>query len=229
MNKPGIAPTDRREIDDRILRSLERLENQMTAESARSREIAAIVTRLASVVDSLPERMPAGGNGSVGGVEVISEGEHGHRLREVMASLPDLAKSQVDALASIDGHMSSLSEKVTAYYLSFNETSNDILDTKRGIEAVRDLQNEIQTKHQQAAKALNVLREMFRKAGEENRLLASGHQSAVSGVESSVMDVRNALSRGLQAMQGKVSTASIFSILAFVCSAAAALGVFLKK
>jgi uncharacterized phage infection (PIP) family protein YhgE len=229
MNKPGIAPTDRREIDDRILRSLERLENQMTAESARSREIAAVVTRLASVVDSLPARIPSGGNGSVGGVEVISEGEQSHRLREVMASLPDLARSQVDALASIDGHMSSLSEKVTAYYLSFNETSNDILDTKKGIEAVRELQTEIQTKHQQAAKALNVLREMFMKAGDENRTLASGHQSAVSGVESSVMDVRTALSRGLQLVQGKVSTAVVFSVMAFVCSAAAALGVFLKK
>lgn len=229
MNKPGVAPTDRREIDDRILRSLERLENQMTAESARLREVAAIVTRLASVVDSLPARLPSGGNGSVGGVEVISEGEQGHRLREVMASLPDLAKSQVDALASIDGHMSTLTEKVTAYYLSFNETSNDILDTKKGIEAVRELQTEIQSKHQQAAKALNVLRELFMKTSEENRTLAAGHQGAVSGVESSVMDVRTALSRGIQLVQGKVSTAVVFSVLAFVCSAAAALGVFFKK
>ena len=227
MNKPGTAPTDRREIDDRILRTLERLESQLNAEAARARETAAIVTRLANVVENLPAH-PSGGNGSMGGVEVISEGENGHRLREVMASLPDLARSQVDALASIDGHMSDLSEKVTAYYLSFNETSNEILDTKRGIEAVRELQTEIQDKHRQAAKALNVLREMFVKSGEETRTIASSQQTAVLGVESSIMDVKTTLTRGLEHVQGKLTTAVVLASLAFLCSAAAAIGVFLR-
>lgn len=229
MNKPGAAPTDRREIDDRILRTLERLESQFNAESARARETAAIVTKLANIVENLPAHPPSGGNGSMGGVEVISEGEHGHRLREVMASLPDLARSQVDALTSIDGHMSELSEKVTAYYVSFNETSNEILDTKRGIEAVRELQTEIQTKHQQAAKALNVLREMFIKSGEENRTIASSQQTAVLGVESSIMDAKTTLSRGLQLVQSKLTTATVLASLAFLCSAIAAIGVFLRK
>ena len=211
MNKPGAAPTDRREIDDRILRTLERLESQLNAEAARSRDTAAIVTKLANIVENMPAHPPSGGNGSMGGVEVISEGEHGNRLREVMASLPDLARSQVDALTSIDGHMNDLSEKVTAYYLSFNETSNEILDTKRGIEAVRELQTEIQTKHQQAARALNALREMFNKSGEENRTIASAQQTAVLGVESSIMDVKTTLSRGLQQVQNKLTTSVVIA------------------
>lgn len=229
MNKPGAAPNDRREIDDRILRTLERLESQLIAESARARETATIVTKLANVVENLPAQPPSGGNGSMGGVEIISEGEHGHRLREVMASLPDLARSQVDALATIDGRMNELSEKVTAYYVSFNETSNEILDTKRGIEAVHELQTEIQTKHQQAAKALNVLREMFNKSSEENRTIASSQQTAILGVDSSILDVKTTLTRGLEHVQSKLTTAVVISTLALLCSAAAALGVFLKK
>lgn len=230
MNKPMMGTnSDRREMDERILRILDRLESQVNAQDTRLREIAAAVGRLSTSVDTLPARIPSGGNGSVGEVEVISGGENGQRLREVMSSLPDLAKSQVEALSSLDQQMNTLGEKVTAYYMSFTETSNDILDTKKGIEGVRELQADIQAKHQQAAKALNVLREMLNKTAEENRGLAAKHQSAVSGVEGSITDLRSTLTRSIQTVQDKASNASVFAILATVCAIAAAVGAFLKK
>ncbi|MFQ5422615.1 MAG: hypothetical protein ACE5F9_01395 [Phycisphaerae bacterium] len=193
--------------DPRIAQLIEAVEKRHAEAAERAEQTTAAIERLAASIDAMPAPGTTG-NGDLPSVlqNTTEAMEQAQRVREIVATLPEIASSQVDAISSLDDHLHAVDQRVSTLRderLQSDQVTIQVSNTQR-----------------QIARALNVLRDMLIKQAEQSRGAAAEVQGLKEALVGQHQKLRTHVTRQIETSVPRVGPATVFSIVA----ALAALG-----
>jgi len=176
--------------------------------------------------------------------------EHLQRVREIVASLPEIAAVQADAVTHADQRLAGLEERTAAltdaaagHDRAVAELRECVVGVDRAVGDLREIQTDLATRQREIAQSLNNLCErttqtiqLFKANAEKLRQLAEAPQAAFRQMSEQVRAECHRLADLCGGLQESVDRASLRSRVAIILAAiaaigavAAAVGVFLRS
>lgn len=176
--------------------------------------------------------------------------EHVQRVREIVASLPEIAAVQADAVAHVDQRLAGLEERTAAltdaaagHDRAVAELRECVVGVDRAVGDLREIQTDLATRQREIAESLNGLCErttqtiqLFKENAEKLRQLAEAPQAGYRQMSEQVRaechrlaDLCGGLQAGIDRASSRSMVAIILAAIAAVGAVAAAVGVFLRS
>lgn len=214
MQDHDSSVADPAQADSQLDRLMAKIDKHIADTQARAEQSDATIERLAIVMKDLPATDADNGSIKTIVANTTETMEQTRRLREIVATLPEIASSQVDAIGSLDEHLGTLEKHINA--VREERARSD------------DIGAQLDDKQRQIAKALNAVREMLQRQGEEARTVAAGVKGLTDRISSQQEEMRHQLTRQIQAVGAKGGMATAFSIIAALAAIGAFVAVLMK-
>jgi len=213
-SEPHTTAPNTVDPDPRIVQLVAAVERRLAETAERAEQTTAAIERLAASIDAMPASSTTG-NGDFSSVlhNTTEAMEQAQRVREIVATLPEIASSQVDAISSLDERLSTLGNHVQ----TVDERVSNLRDERLQSDQVTI---QVSNTQRQIARALNVLRDMLLKQAEQSTGIAAEVQDLKDALISQHQNLRTHVTRQIETSTPRVGPATAFSIVA----ALAALG-----
>lgn len=223
---PHSSPDSR--SDRRMDELIATVEERFGDLAARARKSEELLEQVNNAIAS----MPAHGGGENGNMQAVLERasetvKQAERVREIVATLPEIVSSQLDLIRSIDTQVGTLSSRVDTVGEHLDVLRKDQLQSGQGLTAINERMRKV-------SGALNVLRDALLKqdshitkqAAQVDVILTElrGGREAHAAQQASLRD--HVAARADRAA-GRATMALVFSIIAALASIGAGVKLFL--